>query len=36
MLEVIILTRMRRAVYCITGSIHAQLSGGAQATLIFV
>ena len=36
MLEVIILTRMRRGVYCRTGSIHAQLSGGARAALIFV
>ena len=36
MLEVIILTRMCRGVYCRTGSIHAQLSGGVRAALIFV
>ena len=36
MLEVIILTRMRRGVYCRTGSIRAQLSGGVRAALIFV
>ena len=35
MLEVIILTRMRRGVYCRAGSIHAQLSGGVRAALIF-
>ena len=35
MLEVIILTRVRRGVNCRTCSIHAQLSGGARAALIF-